>query len=79
MISEGIASVQASGVPSDPKKQQVTFIISGMIKTINVTPKKEVTIPTMETVKADSVKFTKYIFQLNLNEEPNARNMAERA
>ena len=78
VISEGIASVQASGA-SDPKQQQVTFTISGMIKTIKVTPKKAVTIPTMETVKADSVKFTKYIFQLNLNEEPNARNMAERA
>jgi hypothetical protein len=79
VISEGIASVQTSGGKSDPKKQQVTFTISGMIKTIKVTPKKEVTIPTMETVKADSVKFTKYIFQLNLNEEPNSKNMAERA
>ena len=81
VISEGTASVQTSDpkIPSDPKKQQVTFTISGMIRTINVTPKKEVTIPTMETVKANSVKFTKYIFQLNLNEEPNARNMAERA
>lgn len=79
VISEGIASVQASGGPSDPKKQQVTFTISGMIRTIKVTPKKEVTIPTMETLNADSVKFTKYIFQLNLNKEPNAENMAERS
>ena len=79
---EGTASVQTANDPkkeSDPTKQQVSFTISGMIRQINVTPKKEVVIPVMETLKADSVTFTKYIFQLNVNAEPNAKNMAARS
>jgi len=78
---EGTASVQTSNpdIASDPTKQQVSFTISGMIRQINVTPKPAVVIPTMETLKADSVRFTKYILQLNVNAEPNAKNMAARS
>ena len=81
VISKGTASVQTSDpeIPSDPTKQQVSFTISGMIRQINVTPKKAVVIPVMETLKADKVTFTKYIFQLNVNAEPTAKNMAKRS
>ena len=81
VISKGTASVQTSDpkTPSDPTKQQVSFTISGMIRQINVTPTKAVVIPKMETLMADSVTFTKYIFQLNVSAEPNAKNMAKRS
>jgi hypothetical protein len=78
---EGTASVQTSNpdIKSDPTKQQVSFTISGMIRQINVTPEPAVVIPTMETLRADKVTFTKYIFQLNVNAEPTAKNMAKRS
>ena len=81
VISKGTASVQTSDpkIASDPTKQQVSFTISGMIRQINVTPTKAVVIPKMETLMADSVTFTKYIFQLNVSAEPNAKNMAKRS
>ena len=68
-IEAGKAEVQPEGEKSDAKKQQVSFIISGMIKSTQVVPKEAVVIKNTELLKADSVSFTQYTFQVNLNEE----------
>ena len=77
VISEGIYSVQTEG-ESDPKKQQVSFIISGMIRSTQPVPTEAVVIKNTEKITADNVTFTQYIFQVNLNEEPTAKNMKKR-
>jgi hypothetical protein len=62
-ILEGKAVVQ-SGAPteSDPKMQQVSFIISGSIRKIdNKGEAKEITIKRVDTKKADKVRFKKTI------------------
>jgi hypothetical protein len=78
-IEAGKAEVQPEGEKSDSTKQQVSFIISGMIKSTQLVPKEAVVIKNTEEIKADKVTFTQYTFQLNLNEEPNAKNMEARA
>ena len=78
-IDLGTAEVQSEGEKSDATKQQVSFIISGMIKSTQLVPKEAVVIKNTEEIKADKVTFTQYTFQLNLNEEPNAKNMEARA
>ena len=50
-----------------------------MIKSIEIVPKDPVIISTMEDLKADTVTFTKYVLQLNVNAEPNDKNMEARA
>jgi len=78
VINEGTFTVQSEG-ESDPTKQQVSFIISGMIRTTQPVPTEAVVIKNTEQIKADNVKFTQYIFQLNLNQEPTAKNMTKRS
>jgi len=78
IIEPGTAKVQAEG-ESDAKNQQVSFIVTGMIKSIEIVPKDPVIISTMEDLKADTVTFTKYVLQLNVNAEPNDKNMEARA
>lgn len=78
-IEAGKAEVQPEGEKSDATKQQVSFIISGMIKSTQVVPKEAVVITNTEEIKADKVTFTKYVLQLNLNEEPTEKNMEARA
>jgi hypothetical protein len=78
IIEPGTAKVQAEG-ESDAKNQQVSFIVTGMIKSIEIVPKDPVIISTMEDLKADTLTFTKYVLQLNVNAEPNVKNMAARA
>ncbi len=77
-IEPGKAEVQSEG-KSDPKKQQVSFIISGMIKSTQIVPKEAVVVQNTELLKADAVSFTQYTFQVNINEEPTAKNMQARA
>jgi hypothetical protein len=68
-IVEGKAVVQsAAATESDPKMQQVSFVISGSIRKIeNKGEAKEITIQRVDLKKADSVSFKKSIIYCSYN------------
>ena len=76
-VTAGEAKVQdAAASESDPKNQQVSFIISGKIKSTEVVENKPVIIEQVEKMKADGVKFAKYTFSILVTAEPNNKNMS---
>jgi len=76
-ISAGTAKVQdAAPSESDPKNQQVSFVISGKIKSTEVVENKPVIIEQVEKMKADAVKFAKYTFSILVTAEPNNKNLS---
>ena len=66
-IEAGEAKVQAATEESDPKNQQVSFIISGNIKTVTGTDNKETIIQTVENLKADRLSLRQYNISLLFN------------
>jgi len=76
-VEAGTAKVQ-DGAPSesDPKNQQVSFIITGMIKSTEVVTKEPVVIEQVEKIKADSVKFRQFTFNIAVSAEPNLKTLA---
>ena len=59
-VTLGTAKVQDAAQESDPKNQQVSFVISGKIKSTEVVENKPITIEQVEKMRADAVKFTEY-------------------
>ena len=75
-VTLGTAKVQdAAPTESDPKNQQVSFVISGKIKSTEVVENKPITIEQVEKMRADAVKFTEYKFNILVDAEPNATNL----
>ena len=75
-ITAGTATVQpAAPTESDPKNQQVSFIISGKIKATQIVEKGPETIEQIEKMKADSFRFRKYVFAVILSAEPSYKNL----
>lgn len=66
-IEAGEAKVQDAAEESDPKNQQVSFIISGMIKNVSGTDNKEVIIKKVQDVKADALILSLYKLQLGFD------------
>ena len=77
VIEAGTAKVQDAAEKSDPTKQQVSFIISGKIKSTKVVETKPVIIQKVETIKGDAVQFTEYVFNIMVNAEPNGITLNE--
>jgi hypothetical protein len=76
-VTAGKAAVQAAApTESDPKNQQVSFIISGKIKSTEVVEKGPEVIEQIEKMKADSCKFRKYTFNVVVSAEPSAKNLS---
>ena len=76
-VEAGTAKVQdAAPTESDPKNQQVSFVITGMIKSTEVVDKAPVVIEQVEKMKADSVRFKKYTFNIPVDKEPNFKSMS---
>lgn len=74
-VTVGTAKVQDAAQESDPKNQQVSFVISGKIKSTEVVENKPITIEQVEKMRADAVKFTEYRFNILVDAEPNATNI----
>lgn len=68
-IAEGKAVVQSTAdTESDPKMQQVSFVISGSIRKIdNKGEAKEITIQKVDLIKADRVSFKKSVIYCSYN------------
>jgi hypothetical protein len=66
-IEAGEAKVQDAAEESDPKNQQVSFIISGNIKTVTGTDNKETIIRTVNNLKADRLQLRQYNIYLVFN------------
>jgi hypothetical protein len=77
VIEAGTAKVQDAAEKSDPTNQQVSFIISGKIKSTKVVETKPVIIQNVETIKGDAVQFTEYVFNIMVNAEPNFKTLGE--
>jgi len=76
-VTAGTAAVQsAAPTESDPKNQQVSFIISGKIKSTQIVEKGPETIEQVEKMKADAFRFRKYTFNVALTAEPNYKNLS---
>jgi hypothetical protein len=76
-ITAGTATVQAAApTESDPKNQQVSFIISGKIKSTEIVEKGPETIEQVEKMKADSFRFRKYTFNVVLSTDPSYKNLS---
>ena len=63
-IEAGEAKVQDAAEESDPKNQQVSFIVSGMIKNVSGTDNKEIIIKKVKDLRADGLILSKYLFQV---------------
>lgn len=66
-IEAGEAKVQDAAEESDPKNQQVSFIISGNIKTVTGTDAKETIIKKVNNLKADRLVLRKNVISLVFN------------
>ncbi len=67
-IEAGEAKVQdAAPSESDPKNQQVSFIISGRIKNVSGTSSEPTIITTVNKIKADQVTFTLQYLRFGVN------------
>ena len=75
VIEGGTAKVQDAAEKSDPTNQQVSFLISGKIKSTEVVETKPVIIQNVETIKGDAVEFTEYVFNIMVDAEPNTKNL----
>jgi hypothetical protein len=74
-VTLGTAKVQDAAQESDPKNQQVSFVISGKIKSTEVVENKPITIEQVEKMRADAVKFTEYKFNILVDADPNSTNL----
>jgi hypothetical protein len=74
-VTLGTAKVQDAAQESDPKNQQVSFVISGKIKSTEVVENKPITIEQVEKMRADAVKFTEYKFNILVDADPNEANL----
>ena len=63
-IEAGEAKVQDAAEESDPKNQQVSFIVSGMIKNVSGTDNKEIIIKKVKDLRADGLVLSQYLFQI---------------
>jgi len=76
-VTPGTAKVQdAAPAESDPKNQQVSFIVSGKIKSTEVVEKGPEVIEQIEKMKADSCKFRQYTFNVVVSAEPSQKNLS---
>jgi len=76
-VTAGTAAVQsAAPTESDPKNQQVSFIISGKIKATQIIEKGPETIEKIENMKADACRFRKYTFNVALTAGPSYKNLS---
>jgi hypothetical protein len=76
-VTAGTAAVQsAAPTESDPKNQQVSFIISGKIKATQIIEKGPETIEKIENMKADQCRFKKYTFNVALSAGPSTSNLS---
>jgi len=66
-IEAGEAKVQDASEESDPKNQQVSFVISGMIKNVEGTDNKEIVITKTSDLRADRVVIDRRYFSLVFN------------
>jgi hypothetical protein len=63
-IEAGETKVQDAAEENDPKNQQVSFIISGMIKNVSGPDNKEIIIKKVKDLRADGLILSKYLFQI---------------